>query len=221
MTTDKAEHVGSIAHSPLLFSLAAQAHERSLKAHKEGKAYQGDAIAAVILAVASLEGFINDLVSLHSILGRPLSLAIISEHWEVFEGLSIQAKYLLLGSLLKRPFQKGAQPYQDFQLLIQLRNLLVHLKPGEVLREGDRLQWREPGILKKLVARKLISDAVLNITHHQTTSWYVEMSNVKVAAWACNTTVAVVSHVRDGLPQSALSAATDTILRRFNEVPSS
>lgn len=219
MTTDKAEHVGSILHSPLIFSLAAQAHERSLKAREEGKTYQEDAIAAVILAVASLEGFINDLVSLHSIFGEPLSLATISEHWEDFEGFTIQAKYLLLGLVLGRPFQKGAQPYQNFHLLIQLRNLLVHLKPGEILLEGDKYRWKRPGIFEKLVDKKLISADVLKLAHHQATSWYLYISSVKVAAWACNTTVAVVRHVRDGLPQSSLKNATDSLLRGFKEVP--
>lgn len=221
MTTDKSEHVGLIAHSAFIYSLAVQAHERSLKAHREGKTLQEDAIAAVILAVASLEGFINDLVSLHSILGRPLSLTTISEHWEDFEGFSVQAKYLLLGVVLGKPFRKGAQPYQDFRLLVQLRNLLVHLKPGEILLEGDKLRWKQPGIFRKLVARELISDAVLNVTHHQKTSWYWHISSVKVAAWACNTTSAVVRHVGDGLPQGALKTAVDTILLRFKEVPRS
>ncbi|MER5638861.1 hypothetical protein ABT095_18090 [Kitasatospora sp. NPDC002227] len=36
---------------------------------------------------------------------------------------------LVLHLLGKQPFDRGAQPYQDAQLLVQLRNVLVHYKP--------------------------------------------------------------------------------------------
>ena len=45
---------------------------------------------------------------------------------------SMKLKYLLSYSILSgRPCNKGGSPYQDFSLLIEARNLLMHMKPSD------------------------------------------------------------------------------------------
>lgn len=213
------ENVGLITHSGHLYSLAAKAYERCLQARKEGKAREDDAITAVVLAAASLEGFINDLVLLSAFVDEPPNLVILSKDWEDFEKLSIQAKYLLIALMLGRPLEKGINPYQDFQLLIQLRNALVHLKAAEILFEQGKLRWRETGILKKLAAKKLTCEAEAP-SWYQLSSWYSQVSTAEIAAWACDTTVAMVCHLRDCLAAGALKKAVNLVIDQwFKEVP--
>ena len=53
---------------------------------------------------------------------------------------SIESKYHLEEFVLSgEPFDKGANPFQTFALLIDARNLIVHAKPLEaVIRKNER-----------------------------------------------------------------------------------
>ncbi len=76
-----------------------------------------------IFCVASLESHINKtgVLSLH---GKLL---------DQFEKLSLEGKWLFLPRLLdKKSFDPGLQPFQDFTLLIKVRNALVHYKGKKI-----------------------------------------------------------------------------------------
>jgi hypothetical protein len=82
---------------------------------------------AVILAVASLEAFVNQTAALHL------------KVWEdEEERQGIQTKWILVTRQLTRgrTFDKGTEPYQSFRRLLKLRNDLVHPKATEKRFEG-------------------------------------------------------------------------------------
>jgi len=83
--------------------------------------------AAVIIAVAALEAFINDAAR-----GLP--------SWSDEEDkVSIEKKWIVVPERLAggRTFDKGQQPYQDFHKLVALRNRLVHPSPREDFFSGE------------------------------------------------------------------------------------
>ncbi|HEX9742684.1 MAG TPA: hypothetical protein VGA17_07825, partial [Nitrospiraceae bacterium] len=48
---------------------------------------------------------------------------------ELEEGhASTQIKFLLAGQILGRPFSRGENPFQDFSIVMTLRNHFMHLK---------------------------------------------------------------------------------------------
>jgi len=50
----------------------------------------------------------------------------------------IESKYHLASLVLTgHVFDKGVQPFQDFKILVDLRNLVVHTKPGEAIRQKE------------------------------------------------------------------------------------
>jgi hypothetical protein len=93
-------------------------------------------MSAVVMAVSFLEATINELFA-QAADGRLKGLNAdatrrLSGCWglEGFQTLSLLEKFnaavLLTGNV---PFTKGALPYQDVQLLVRLRNALVHYRP--------------------------------------------------------------------------------------------
>jgi hypothetical protein len=77
--------------------------------------------AAVILAVASLEAFINGV-------GADLPSWSEEDDWS-----KLEEKWLMVPARMAngRTFDRGRNPYQDFRKLVRLRNRLVHPRPRE------------------------------------------------------------------------------------------
>ena len=90
---------------------------RDVKAHIN---MQNNSIIAIITSAQALEAFIN--VEAESRLSPSL--------WTAVEKLNIVEKWLVVTRLAtNEEWDKGKQPFQDFQSLVKLRNGLVHYKP--------------------------------------------------------------------------------------------
>jgi len=91
----------------------------------EDNNFSDHALTVYIMTVTALEAFINELCF------GPSSKMLNKDRIpvEFFEDMEIRRKYYLLPLLLwGRTFDRGAPPYQDFEILIRLRNSLVHYK---------------------------------------------------------------------------------------------
>jgi hypothetical protein len=86
--------------------------------------------AAVMLSVASLESNINEYLSEEDKLFPELNQGARQEFSLLISSLAILEKYQKVLSVkgLER-FDKGQKPYQDVDILISLRNELVHFHP--------------------------------------------------------------------------------------------
>jgi hypothetical protein len=163
-----------------LYKLACGAYSRCSKSN--GGMAQPDAITAIILSVATLEGFINELTEYSDWHNPELdSLGdILSEAEEMHAQTKL--KYLLAAHTIGEPFKKGALPYQDFDLLISLRHKLVHPKQ------------LKPKIVRQVLARAG-GGAVVD-----SAPWYGLICTTAVAKWACNTTSEMIQAILDRLP---------------------
>lgn len=161
-------HYLSTSHlsAAALFSQRATALESVLTlgdpSSSEGlREHKACVVTSTMLSVAFLEAVINELwadcregfdpdwlqgVPSHKVMGAlwgnsPLKRSTMLEKFE-----------LALGLNEKPGFSKGASPYQDVKLLVELRNALVHYEPETVFNfgAGDEAQGTEHDFEKKL-----------------------------------------------------------------------
>ncbi len=99
----------------------------------EGKANDSQSIVAVVMAAATLEAFITDLVGLIEFTLKPTQ-KLLGELASELKGLEesrkpIAEKYEAAKEIISTvPFDKDQSPYQDFHLLLRIRNQLMHPK---------------------------------------------------------------------------------------------
>ena len=94
-------------------------------------------VGAIMTSVASVEANINEfyLDAKDNLLGAILTASpqvLLAELWKVAgeKKFSILEKYqIALAAIEKSKFDTSIGPYQDMDLLINLRNMLVHFKP--------------------------------------------------------------------------------------------
>jgi hypothetical protein len=88
------------------------------------------ATAAVMISVAGLEAYANELFIDHEKVFPGLPIEVMAKLWELYEQKAILEKFEM-ALLIKKaePFDRGSKVYQDVAALIKLRNCLVHFKP--------------------------------------------------------------------------------------------
>ena len=186
-----------------IHSLARQAYRRSLE-DEERDVRPDDALTAVILSVASLEALVNDLFDMAGKLApRDHDLRRWSRLWPDLERLNVGLKYLIVAQAIGEPFDKTRQPYQDFSLLVAVRNEILHYKSPATKMKLDKsgVTFTYPKLVKRLVARKVIpkprvSASLASLLEH--------VKSASVARWACNTAAKVARHVVDNLPKGTV-----------------
>ncbi|MGA8491451.1 MAG: hypothetical protein WB711_13580 [Terriglobales bacterium] len=141
---------------------------------------------------------------------------------------SIESKYHLARLVVTgQVFDKGTQPFQDFALLVNLRNIVVHARPHDVIREqaSSGISPAEDKIIRQLEQRGVIKspsrpkgnwggEKVTLITN-----LLDELSLQSVGQWACNSAAGIVNAVLDFLqtacpPSARFSALADKMFRR-------
>jgi hypothetical protein len=102
------------------------------------------------------------------------------------------ARILLAG----QGYDKGAQPYQDFDLLMDIRNAIVHLKP-------EKMYSKTSPLMQRLMSKGICGETSLQ----QPSSLVSQVSTRAAARWACNVAVDMVESIGDTLPEGSLSRA--------------
>jgi hypothetical protein len=191
-----------------------------------------ESLASILLATISIEAFINELHHIaHNFFtgpSAPVQLKVLGDLLEEAERsrASIASKYQLAKFILSgKPFDKGAYPYQDFALLLDVRNLIVHAKPIEAKMQKDsagRAVWIEPKIMVRLQDLKVleISDHLRNSTPDTgilISDLISEISTQRVAAWACQAVAGIVTDLLDSIPAD-FAALTNTFYRQHFKI---
>jgi hypothetical protein len=190
---------GLASHSGHIFVLARRCYDRIGAQRTESQ-------IVVILAVVALEGFINELeVHAHlasqggsSVVAHTLSRALrVAEEERASTLLKINVAHLAMTGEFP---DKGAQPYQDIELLFRLRNLLVHARPESVEFGEPGKEAEHPKIVRSFVSRGVIpapnAGAVI--------AWQEYVIVPGVAAWAYNTAVRAVIWITGGAKEPRL-----------------
>ncbi len=194
---------GTIFLYGLLFNVARKAYERTQDETDEQR-FLTAAPTAIVFAAMSLEGFINEVeLFLHVTLPNVASvepeianLASALREIEAARG-SIELKYIMAAIALGKPFDKGSNPYQDFSLLIDLRNALMHFKGAKTVASAD-------GTVAVLSEQKLMDrlrgKGILRANPN--VGLYSAIGTTAAAGWACNTAASMITSLVSRLPDS-------------------
>jgi hypothetical protein len=186
-------------------------------------------LISIILATISTEAFINELHHLAhnqsdaSAAGWVNALSEILNEAEKSRA-SIESKYQLAKFILTgQPFDRGSSPFQQFSLLVDLRNLIVHVRPQQALLKNDngRYVWVSPPIMTRLQAAGIISvdDYIKQAASQNNAEGVIadvlaQVSTEAVAGWACITAATIVNAILDALPQSLFKVGADIAYRK-------
>jgi hypothetical protein len=190
---DKLPQRATILSAGLLFAAAREASE------EDGFGAYGPLIA-LIFSAAAIEGFVNELIHEFKLQDVPnertKALSVIcSEIDERNASVSLKIQVIASG-LQGKPFDPGAQPFQDFALLMRIRNLLMHMRP-QVLELGED---SEP-IEHESIVRALAGRGVVTLSSSPP-NWSTIgiLSTPSVARWAYRTAVDIVEAFTKILP---------------------
>jgi hypothetical protein len=180
------------------------AHEAAMRAHAEAAttplATTNQAVLAILMSSAATEAFVHELgeyapSAYSTALGPSAVLPEISECARILKQLErepVTTKYLEASkALIGKAFDKGAAPFQDFKLLIDLRNAIMHIKPTV---EGD---W-QPGerVTADLAQRKI----ALPNTGPGSFPWFDRIVTYEAARWAYNSALAMMRSLLELFP---------------------
>lgn len=186
---------GYFINSVVLHGIAKAAYRRTENAPSETAGGQNDALVAVLFSTASLEAFAMQLALYAHMAAATLSkpqylgaLGDVLDEVERFQG-SVRLKYLIAKLLVSgQAYDKGAQPYQDLDLLFKIRDQIVHPKPEKI--------GHDPSVVKALEAKGLVEKAKPRVY----SSWFGRISTRAVARWACNVVFDLIDSLRAAFP---------------------
>jgi hypothetical protein len=187
-------------HSFYVWNLACEARDRARDlAARDPTRSVNDATAALLLAAAAIEGFINEVMDISRLRTMPTEVAErvgyeryvaacrIVESIERSRGQT-ELKYMMASQVLSgRMFDRGSAPLQDVTTLFDLRNMVMHLKPVpqdvKIIKtpDGDRIWSEMPPKIRTLQTRGLARD------NDKGSSWFSVLQTYEMAAWACET----------------------------------
>jgi hypothetical protein len=206
-----------VGYSFFYLSMALEARDAARAAtEKNPGVWPNETITCVLMSALSTEAFINEL--------GPLMMSAVSHFDEEF--LPEKPVVMNLGALLDeaekgrattafkyqtaavaltgRAFDTSCNPFQDFADLCSLRNLLVHLRPGDTIDAAGNIVPAEK-VIRGFQQRGL--------THRRPPvkgkkrdepgiSWLNDLQTDRMAVWAYRTAVNIIAAVVDMLPGS-------------------
>ncbi len=182
------------------------AEENAKRAAGEALIMLPDATAAVMLAAAASEAFINEFAEEISMRRQHTA------HWNPLPQLSplmaaaadavldlefrhgkTQEKYAAAAKALGQPLDKGAMPFQEFDRLFKLREALMHVHPVRPTENHTGTQ-----VADELAVRNI----ALQNGPHASFAWYDRVGTAEVARWACRATLTMVLAILARVPPS-------------------
>jgi len=184
-------------------------------------------ITAIVFAALSLEAFINELVQAAEIAGKRVELSdelppTVAAVGKILPGVEqnrgqIELKLQLLSTLLSgQPYAKGDTVFQNFDILVSLRNALAHYKSLDTVVYDPSagllyLETKNEGILKRLRGGSWISSESGN-------PFMAQIATLTVAQRSCNAASELVKSLVDKLPESEFKNAIVNSARPFTEL---
>ena len=236
---------GKLLSADRLYFVAKNAYERLKVFSSSTSGGKDDALVVLLFCAAALEAFLNELPELLSMFPAPsaseppqiASYVDLAEEVEANNG-STKLKYLIAYSILSgQPCKKGESPYQDFSLLVDIRNELLHAKPRNVSSKTKPDGTIEFGPQHKILARLRDKDILdtsqptfdIPVTNPQGAivtrptpiplPWHHRVATRAAANWACETVATVVESLLKVVPNSQNKANVQVLCQSFRHTP--
>ena len=167
------------------------------------------AAPALISAVAAIEAFINEVTfgSPAKLYFRESPLWALDQDW--LQEIDIRAKLIIIPHLLfNRSFNRGEQPYQDFNILVRARNDVVHYK----------MDIKAPKYLQNLQQRGI---ALVPPNPGEEIVWIHSLCCSEVIRWANNVVREVAKGLVEMIPEQYHNVTFASMANNFHEIPAS
>jgi hypothetical protein len=169
--------------------------------------FRHSSLTGVVFAALSVEGFLNELPELDWMTEGQPSLAALNKQVQTMRRMLAYAeeansptamKLLLMHEALGQPLDCGAAAFQDFYLLKQLRDAIVHPKSSNITVSFDPVEFRSSHakLLRALQSRGLLFEDPTK----QGLPFFVWLSGDAVAAWAVKVASSTVIATLEALP---------------------
>ena len=143
-----------------------------------------NSIASIMCCSSSLEAYANELFFDRGTVFPKFSTPLLDNLWETYERKTTLEKFEFALLLSEKPsIDKGSTPYRDVQIVVELRNALVHFKP-EWDTQADRHLKLSKKLENKFDPSPFLNDKLIfprRWATHGCTSWGVH-SCLKFAA---------------------------------------
>ena len=201
------------SHWPYFLSIARGARDKTERVMtKNPQALPASSITAIIMSALTVEAFINELGEAANMtqIGRE---GISSAALELLQDLanaiqeieddkgSIGLKYQMAYKVLSgHTFSRGESPFQEFQQLVSLRNLLVHLRPGDRVSSTGHVEpsarlirdFQQKGLTR--TRGRGPGDPLGGM------SWLLEIETTEMATWAIRAACGIIKAVGEVIP---------------------
>lgn len=167
--------------------------------------YTESALPSFILCVSAVESLLNEafisILSHHTI--SPSSSFKLMEK-DSLEKIEIDQKLLLFPFLaFGKTFNKSAQPFQDFKMLVKLRNEIVHYK----------MKLKTPSFFQPLADRNIAFNHKLSVDEQKNskiiTIWINDINTTEAIRWGHNTVCNIVNEILNFIPVEQKSMFSD------------
>jgi hypothetical protein len=202
MMTSSPERSPTFLNAFILFTEAAEACKRCQKAAGSNRRKPGgrQGIVSIVFSVAFADAFLNDIVYCvrNPDWGVPPSnpkLVRLVDALEIAEEChaKIRDKYHFAKRILTgAPYEKGKAPFQDFSLLVEVRNWITHMRPETGPEDG-----KEADLAGKLESRHILSDEYRGKNPH----FMAAIDTPAVAQWAVLSAWNIVDDIIELLPE--------------------
>lgn len=179
---------------------------------------QPQALASIIFAPLSVEAFINEVV-LQAETGtsrqpNPTLRTFADVLNEMEQSRAPITSKIMMGKFILsgESFDKGENPFQDFALLVKLRNEIVRQKAFEEYspnKEGNHA-IRRRGILEPFKNRGVLARTTAEERNEEVlTNWLDDISTRAMAVWACSAAYGILNNILD----AAITADNGSLAR--------
>lgn len=152
----------------------------------DGSKHRAYVTGAILFAIAALEASINEF-HLEALDGNKNTLSglndsqlsALANQWVTVEPLPVLEKYQeVLKSVGQKEFDRGRNPFQDTDLLIYLRNALIHYKP----------EWDDEAKVHQKIESCLHKKFSLNTLSNSKSLWFPHQClGAGCAKWSVDT----------------------------------
>jgi hypothetical protein len=194
-----AKKVSWVFDAGMLFNVACD-HAQLIEASpREGN--QKGALVSIVFSLLTLEAFLNELAEFayDTDVSKPEAIDALADFLIDAErsNASLETK-LAVGNwiLTGARFKRGEQPFQDFALLVRLRNDLVHFKANARFENGVPTGRMHANLLDKFRDKKILAE---NLKDDEL-SWSRLVQTKAVAEWSCKTVARMVTDLCNKIP---------------------
>jgi hypothetical protein len=151
-------------------------------------------LVSIVFSVVAVEAFLNEATEMalrfSDYAGEPQMVPVFAECMVDAEKsrASLESKFALANwVLVGKKLNKGALPYQDFALMVRLRDRLVHFKGNEGFDPKATAQEFHKDLIQRFGRNKnLLAEDM------EPGSWMHAIETKAIANWCCSTAASVV-----------------------------